>query len=349
MTTTVPRLDPSPALREFAQRGNVLSRDLGAGYRGLWSDVVASTSGGKRFRPALLTATYLAYGGRDRRLAADVGAAVELLHTAFVAHDDVIDGDRTRRGRPNVSGAAADRAREAGAGAPGQRAYADTAGILAGDLALVGALRAIALCGAPPATLRQLYDLVDRAVHVSAAGELADVGLSAGVGDATVEEVVTAAERKTAAYSFALPLQAGALLAATGPDVVERLGDVGRLAGLAFQLQDDLIGTFGDEAASGKSRLTDLRQGRVTLLVAHARSTPQWASIAPLHGSPSLTPAQADRACALLEASGSRRFVEDVARDRLEAALRLAAEVGLPAELLDWLGDRTRGVLRQAA
>jgi geranylgeranyl diphosphate synthase type II len=315
----------------------------------LWSDLAAATKGGKRFRPTLLLGTYRAYGGTDDRLAATVAGAVELLHTAFVVHDDVIDGDQTRRGRPNVSGAAAGRARAAGAGEAGARAYADTSGILAGDLALVGALRAVSLCGAPPGTVRRLHDLVDRAVHASAAGELADVGLSVGIGDATVDDVLRMAELKTAAYSFTLPLQAGAVLAGADDPVVRRLGEIGRLVGGAFQLQDDVIGMFGDEARSGKSCLTDLREGRQTALIAHARTTTAWPSIAPFHGRADLTREQADGVCDLLETCGSRRFVEGLVRSRLRLALDVAGVLGLPAELFDWVGARTEGLLRSAA
>ncbi|MCK9794458.1 polyprenyl synthetase family protein [Isoptericola sp. 4D.3] len=344
------------ALRALLEHGAARADALGSRYRGLWADLAAATAGGQRRRPALLLGAYRAYGGTDDRLAARVAAAVELLHTAFVVHDDVIDGDLVRRGRPNVGGAAVRRARTTGADEHGARAYADASGILAGDLALTAALRALALCGAPHDAMLRLHDLVDTAVHASAAGELADVGQSVGVSasasagpDASLDEVLRTAELKTAAYSFALPLQAGAVLAGAPDDVVDRLAEVGRLCGVAFQLQDDVVGTFGDEARSGKSRLSDLREGRWTALVAHARTTAAWPSVAPFHGSPRLTREQADRVCALLEECGSRRVVERLAEDRLAAALALADEVGLPRELLAWVGARTAGLLRGAA
>ena len=336
-------------LAAFLASGARRSVGLGAEYEQLWSDLGQVTAGGKRFRPALLIGAYSAYGGSDAPLAARVAAAVELLHTAFVIHDDVIDGDHTRRGRPNLSGAAGGRARAAGADPTRSRSYGDTAGILGGDLALVGAVRAVAECGAPPVVVRRLLDLLDVAVHTSAAGELADVAHSSGLGGTTLGEVLTMAELKTAVYSFVLPLQAGAVLAGASDAVVAQLAEVGRSVGIAFQLQDDIVGVFGDEEQTGKSRLTDLRQGRQTPLMAHARTTPAWSQIEPLLGNPALSVEQGDAVCELLEECGSRRFIEDLAHSYLQAGLDLAERSGLPRELFDWIATCTAGLTRSAA
>ena len=116
----------------------------GAESRALWEAMTDAADGGKRVRPDLLQATYEAFGGNRPEVARQVGDAIELLHTAFVMHDDVIDHDLSRRGRPNVSGAFEARGRAAGAGAARARRYGQAAGILAGDLALVGATRLVA-------------------------------------------------------------------------------------------------------------------------------------------------------------------------------------------------------------
>ncbi len=102
----------------------------------LWQSVTVAAGGGKRFRPALVTAVHDALGGGRPEAAAAVGAAVEMLHTAFVIHDDVIDGDDVRRGRLNVSGTFTAQALDEGVG-PGEAVgVGRAAGILAGDLAL---------------------------------------------------------------------------------------------------------------------------------------------------------------------------------------------------------------------
>ena len=77
-------------------------------------------------------------------------------------------------------------------------------------------------------------------------------------------------EQKTSAYSFALPLQAGAVLAGADEQTIDRLGEAGRALGVAFQLADDVIGVFGDPRHSGKSTTNDLRTGKQTPLLVHA-------------------------------------------------------------------------------
>ena len=101
-------------LETFFAEGTERSAAVGPEYRDLWTSLDAAAQGGKRFRPALVAAAYRAFGGTDPVLVGRVGAAVELLHTAFVVHDDVIDGDITRRGRLNVSGSFSRRASDAG-------------------------------------------------------------------------------------------------------------------------------------------------------------------------------------------------------------------------------------------
>lgn len=341
--------DVEEMLRLVLDGGEATSRSLGPGYQRLWSSLTAATDGGKRFRPALFVVGYLAWGGNDDRSAAAVGAAIELLHTAFVVHDDVIDGDHTRRGRPNVSGASAELARAHGVPAARTTEYGAAAGILAGDLALAAALRTLATCPAPRPTVRRLLDLFDAVLHATAAGELADVWASLGAEQQTVEEALLMAERKTAEYSFALPLQAAAVLAGAPGRVVEAAGDVGRALGTAYQLVDDLQGAFGDPRVTGKSSLSDLRSGKQTPLVAHARTTDAWPAIAPYVGLATITESEADVARGLLTASGSREAVERLAGEYVDRALALAQETRMPSALVAWITGMTTDILGSAA
>ncbi|WP_457207060.1 polyprenyl synthetase family protein, partial [Nocardioides sp. P5_C9_2] len=272
-------LNTDEALRRLLEQGRVRAAATDPDHARLWDALTAATEGGKRFRPALVTAAHDALGGTASAAAAQTGAAVELLHTALVIHDDVIDGDDVRRGRPNVSGTF--RGYAVAAGAPPEEADAlgRTAGILAGDLALAAAIRAVATCGTPPDVTHRLLDLFDAALHTTAAGELADVRLSLSTGTASLPESLAMEEQKTSAYSFALPLQAGAVLAGADDATVGRLGEAGRVLGIAFQLVDDLLGVFGDPARTGKSATSDLRAGKQTPLLAHARSTVEWERI----------------------------------------------------------------------
>ncbi|WP_134772284.1 polyprenyl synthetase family protein [Ornithinimicrobium flavum] len=311
--------------------------------RALWAALQQATAHGKRFRPALLTGVHAALGGEDHARAERVGDAVELLHTAFVIHDDVIDGDQVRRGRPNVSGTFAARAVADGADPARAGRYGEAAGILAGDLALAGAVREIATCGARPDVTVALLDLLEEVLHRSAAGELADVRLSL-TGAAPMAEVLDVAEWKTAAYSFELPLRAGALLAGASDSTVATLGAVGRCMGVGFQLQDDLDGVFAPSARTGKDPLGDLREGKCTALVAVARTTAWWPELSRYVGDPHLTPEGAARAREILLACGALHVVSDLVRDLREAALAGVAD--LPAPVQDFLRPMVTLLLR---
>jgi geranylgeranyl diphosphate synthase type II len=335
-----PSSEVASSLTRRLDAAAVVAGDLGASYARLWDSVRGSTEGGKRFRPALFTSAYECWGGADPDAAAEVAAGLELLHTAFVVHDDVIDHDLVRRGRSNVVGSHVRFAEAAGATPDRSRDFGVAAGILAGDLALAAAIRTVAGCPAPRRTVQRLLDLFDHALHETAAGELSDVELALGVGEPSLSDTLTMEERKTGVYSFALPLQAAAVLAGRPEDVVDAAEQVGRLLGVAFQLADDLVGVFGDPAVTGKSAARDLRSGKQTPLIAHARGTLWWPRIAPYVGDESLDTAQAEQVRLLLERSGSRRYVEELAARHGEAALDLAREHDLPPELvasLSWL------------
>lgn len=328
-------------LDRWLTSGRDRSARLGEDHRQLWEALSLASGGGKRFRPGLAVATHDALGGTAAPAVARVGAALELLHTAFVVHDDVIDGDDVRRGRPNVSGTFVGAARRQGADGPTARHYGEAAGILAGDLALVSAVRLVARCQAPPHLVDELLDLLEDTVHATATGELADVrlGLHLGGRPVTLEEALRVAEQKTAVYSFQLPLQAGAILAGAAADVTAALARLGRLVGIGFQLLDDLLGVFGNEARTGKSALTDLREGKHTALLAHARTTAAWPDLCGLVGDPGLDHHDAGRARVLLEDCGARDTVQELADNHLEEALAAAAQEPIPAALARVLTD----------
>lgn len=321
------------ALRRLLDEGRARAAAIDPDHALLWAALSAATEGGKRFRPALVTSTHDALGGRCSSAAVEVGAAVELLHTAFVIHDDVIDDDHTRRGRPNVSGTFRAQALSAGASASDADAYGRTAAILAGDLALTTVVRAVATCGAPGEVVHRLLDLFDVALHTTAAGELADVRLTLHLAPASLPESLAMEANKTGAYSFALPLQAGAVLAGADDATVLRLGEAGGVLGVAFQLVDDLIGVFGDSARSGKSTTSDLRARKQTPLLVHARSTPEWEQIR-LRLGRDLDEEELAETRHLLTTSGSRRFVEELAKDRFDAACSTIEGLGIPLDVL---------------
>ena len=320
--------------------GSARFAELGADHDRLWSAMSEALRGGKRLRPQLLLLAHDGLGGARPEAAVRTAAAVEILHTAFVVHDDVIDGDHLRRGRPNVSGTFAREARAENLSEASVERYADAAGILAGDLALMTATRMLATCRVEREVLDRLLDLLEEVVHTSVTGEFADVRSGLGLEtDPVVDAALRVAALKTASYSFELPLRAAAVLADAPPATVATLREIGHCLGVGFQLLDDLLGVFGDESRTGKSTLSDLREGKATALIAHARSTPSWAALAPLVGDHRLDRGGAARARSILTECGARSTVEDLADRHLDRALRVAARSDLRPALSDALAD----------
>lgn len=290
----------------------------------------AAGHGGKRFRPRLLRWVHDVLDGPGGPAVDEVAEAVELLHTAFLVHDDLIDGDDVRRGVPSTPGAFRAAARAAGASADAADTYAAAGAVLTGDLALTTALRKVATAPLPPPLVRRVLDLFDEALFVSAAGELADVRLSLGLEEPTLEESLTMAEQKTAVYSFALPMQCGAVLADAPDDLVEGLGAIGRQLGVAYQLLDDL-----------KGLPQDLREGKRTPLMIHARTTAAWPVVQAHLGDRHQTPEDAELVRAALDAAGSLGFVADLAGTHVTRAREMAASLGLPPDLFAWVDELT--------
>ncbi|WP_336629487.1 MULTISPECIES: polyprenyl synthetase family protein [unclassified Microbacterium] len=317
--------------RVFQDAGGRLG-DL-AGFDAVWEEARQGAAGGKLLRPRLLLAAQGAYAGEPAESAVHAAAALELLHLAFLLHDDVIDRDVLRRGEPNLIARRRDAAQAAGADEAGALRYGDSCAILAGDLLLSAAHRLIAELDAPTAHRRALLAVLGDAIEAAAVGEHADVVLGLR-GDADEEAVLRTMEHKTARYSFSAPLRMGALLGGADPAAIDTLGFIGTTIGIAFQARDDVLGVFGDPERTGKSVLSDLREGKVTLLVAHSRSHASWREASALFGDPGLD----ERGAAVLRTA----IVESGGLARTEAAISgLVAEAraallfsALPAPLI---------------
>jgi len=220
--------------------------------------------GGKRIRPAYCHWGFVAGGGdpaSDDALAAC--CAVELLQAFALVHDDVMDGSPTRRGSPTVWARYIERHR-AGGWQGEDRRFGEAAAILVGDIAMVMADRQ--MHGVAPAG-RAVWDRLRTELNY---GQYLDV-LGTARGDVSVEGARTIMANKTAGYTVVRPLQLGAAVAGAA-ELAPALAAHGMPLGLAFQLRDDLLGAFGDEAKTGKPVGDDLREAKPTVLLARARA-----------------------------------------------------------------------------
>lgn len=262
-----------------------------------------AVEGGKLVRPRLLMAAAGVTSNDD--VVVRVAAALELIHAALLVHDDLIDGDHERRGRPTVAHAAATRAAEAGFDAEHTKRVGITTAVVTGDILMTRGLGELTRLDAPVELRSRLQDIVDRALSAAAMGEFDDVWHARTPLDEHL--IRSLLERKTAEYSFRAPLEAGAILGDRSETDTRRLGSIGLRMGVLYQLRDDVLGTFGDEEATGKSVLSDLRAGAPTMLIHLVAQTPSWRDIADLWGDPTSDYASLERVRAVLEDSGALR------------------------------------------
>lgn len=305
-------------------------------YLRLWEAIERTAASGKRFRPRLLLLAYRQLGGTEPAAAAKLGAVYELLHNAFLIHDDIIDRDVMRHGAPNISGHYSNKARREGASAGAAQHAGMAAGLLAGDLMLAGAHRLHESIETSEQVRTELNGILDHAVFSSVGGELLDVEFARAVEMPTAEEIRTVARRKTSVYSFEAPLQAGAVLAGATTSAAARLAAFGRDAGIAYQIAADVQGTFGEEEHMGKTNSGDIREGKRTVLLSYAATKPQWDKISGLIASDRMTAAETEQVRGLLVACGAREHAVHLASGHAHAAVKQLGEeipVGLAESL----------------
>lgn len=238
----------------------------------LWQQIAKATNGGKRARPMLVHLGYRTVSEQPEPRLLEIGCAFELLHTALVIHDDIIDQDFVRRGEPTLSAHYRDAALAQGKTQRAAEHLGQSAALLAGDALISQATHLIHdACRDLPCANRVL-ELFHSAIAQSAAGELDDVLFSADFGAPNLDEVLRMHQLKTAAYSFETPLVIGALLAGASDELLSRLSELAGFLGSCYQIIDDVLGTFGDSTTTGKSSDSDLREGKTTVLIALAES-----------------------------------------------------------------------------
>lgn len=304
-----------------------------------------ASDGGKHMRPRLVAAAFYGMGGTDSALLADVAGAQQLLHLGLCLHDDIIDGDRVRHGRPNLIARYADSGRLDGLSETAAERQAMTAALLAGDLALNAATLALLGAPAPAGVQRRLAAEASAALELTIAGELLDVRSELLPPDAS--EPLRVAEFKTAAYSVALPLRLGAVASGSAsPAELECLQQIGIAFGIAYQLADDELGLFGSAEATGKSVLSDVQQGKRTEHVRLAYRRADAADRARLDatlGDSDATEADAAAIRDIVTRTGARAAVDRTIDEHVARGIRLA-EAGLPDGLARYLTDLARSL-----
>ena len=291
-------------------------------------------AGGKRIRPRFCLWGHRAGGGRDVDALARAGAAVELLHTAAVIHDDIVDRSPLRRGQPTTH-------RRFAEGSADADRFGVAAAILAGDLAQAMADELLSGVAFDPRLVLAAFKPFDRMRLDAVGGEFLDLLASRGSGG-TEEDARRTGALKSGSYTVVGPLAIGAALADAPGALRGALDRYGRPLGEAFQVRDDVLGTFGDPTLTGKDRDSDIREGKRSVLVAKAlrlASRRQRAVMARL-GSPGLSTDGVEEIREVLRCCGA--LAETIA---LIAALAVEAKSALVGAPIDREAGAALGAL----
>lgn len=305
----------------------------------LTNTLVELSSKGKRMRAHLLLAAHDAAGGTAHGAAVAVAAALELFQVAALIHDDVLDRSDTRRGIPATHRHIESRHRE-------QRWLGDAArfgeggAVLAGDLALMASTRALstAIAALPPAAAHAVGERFAHLASLCTAGQYLDMRLAvqplATIGNAH-EQIVAVMRAKTASYTTEGPLALGAALAGLEQDAVDAWAAAGVPLGIAFQLRDDLLGTLGTSAVTGKPSGDDLTEGKRTVVLITAMdraNAEQKERIERVLGKPDTSTEDVDAATEVLVETGAAAYVEQLIADYAASARTLLGSLTMTQE-----------------
>ena len=274
-------------------------------------------SAGKRLRPLFTLLACQTAGGNPQK-ALPAAAAVELVHNFSLIHDDIEDDSDTRRGRATV-----------------WAIWGEPQAINAGDALFVlarNALLKLRLQGVSLSTIFEALSYLDQTTLTLCRGQYLDMSFEQTLAvdlDAYLEMI----ESKTAAL-LACSGYLGGLIATDDPAQAEVFGQLGLASGLAFQIQDDILGIWGDEAVVGKPAGDDLRNRKKTLPVVFALNHPhpQSARFREIYSQDALTESDVSEAIAILEAIGAKTYTEEKAAFYVEQAQEALQAIDAPPE-----------------
>lgn len=257
----------------------------------------ANVDPGKLLRPQLTLLACRAAGG-DPRQALPLAAGIQLLHDFSLIHDDIEDNSDTRRGRPTI-----------------WKLWGLAQGINAGDGMFVVAhlaLHRLSAAGVHPEVALEVLRRFDETILTICEGQFLDLSFE---GDLSISEAdyLSMISRKTAALAAAAS-GLGAIVGGADAATAQALFDFGQNLGLAFQVQDDVLGIWGDPAVTGKPPAADLYRRKLSLPVIHAlRTAEQRDTLVQLYGQAEISDGDATRLLEILAEAGARGYTEGVA------------------------------------
>jgi len=292
-----------------------------------------SENGGKRVRPAFLYSGYVAGGGKSFEAILYTSMCVELLHVFALIHDDIIDNSDLRRGQLTTH-KQFEKIHKDKRLLGDKKDYSLSSAILTGDLALSFAEEVLTSAPFPHERVRRARYFFDLMKEQVLYGEYLDV-LGGYRKSLTEDEVLQILDYKTAKYTVERPLHIGAVLAGADYSLLESFSRYGIPFGQAFQMQDDIVGTFGSEEEIGKPADSDIKEGKKTLLLARAyekASEKERKVLDKIVGNKKASQSDIDQVRKIMKKTGSYDYCVGLAKKLLQQAREAIENVKLTEE-----------------
>ncbi len=296
--------------------------------------------GGKRLRPAFVVEGYRAVGGEDLDSAYDASIAIEGSEAYLLIHDDIIDDDVLRRGKPTVHVMYMDflknKVDESRLKHMGQ-----ALALISGDLQAVMNYEWLMRTKFPSELKVKAVRKFNDVLKLTNYGQLLDTMIELmPAEDVREEDVLLVHSLKTSAYTIWGPLQVGAILGGGGEEVLDGFYNYGYPLGIAFQLQDDILGLYGDEKKTGKPAYSDLKEGKRTLLIVNAlrnASPDQKKDLLAVLGKKDLTDEEAEVAREIVKETGSLDYNKELARKFAKQGVSAIENLDIDKEAKDYI------------
>jgi len=295
-------------------------------------------AGGKRLRAAFMYWGYKAAGGKDDEKIIEASMSIELTHIFLLIHDDIIDRDSFRHGVPAMHKVYEKMAKRLYLKKDPQH-FGNSMAMIVGDIAAAAGNEIIFNARFAPEKILKALAKLQKIVSVTVTGEMMDVVLEAR-GKASEEEIRRVHENKTAKYTIEGPLHLGALLAGAKGKILDDLSAYAVPVGIAFQVQDDILGVFGSEKKMGKPVCSDLREGKQTFLVVKAMEMGSGSDrrlINRLLGNKNVSVEEIESFKEVLRKTGSLSYSQNLARSLVDKGKKALEKSAIQKDAKDFM------------
>jgi len=280
----------------------------------IWEKIENFVSGGKRIRGSLVKLGYDCFKRSNGKSLLSISASIELTHGSLLIHDDIIDQSKLRHNQPTIH-KQYQIYHKKNYQKRGAKHYGESMAIVAGIVGYYGAISLINGGSFAFETKNKLINELTKFILNTAYGEGLDIDLACR-SKILQKDVLTIHTYKTAYYTFIGPLKLGGILAGAGENQLKKFEDYGIPIGIAYQLQDDILGIFGKEEKLGKPIGDDIKEGKNTFLYTRAiknGNSQQKKRLKSLWGKKNISLKEIEEARTIIKKTGSLAYSQNLA------------------------------------